>query len=77
MSEYKEKIKELRALARWSADHEEEIMQHEDGIVIYVIHNQIINAIGVASEERMTMIASELLRYVVKKQGERKSLVSM
>lgn len=64
MSEYEGKIEELKTLGQWFADHKEEVHEREDGIVIYVMHDELVSASGTASGDQMAMIALDILAHV-------------
>lgn len=70
MSEYEEKIEELKALGQWFADHKEDVREREDGIVIYVIHDQRVTASGAAGEDHMAAIVLDILTHIEQQQKE-------
>lgn len=40
MSEYDEKIEEIKELCSWFNEHTDEVMMHNDGIVLAAVYNE-------------------------------------
>lgn len=40
MTEYDKKIKEIKDLCKWANDHQQEIIQHNDVVVLAVVYDE-------------------------------------
>lgn len=57
MSEYDKKIEEVKELCKWFNEHHDEVMEHDDGIILAVVHE--IRATSIATGDG-DLIASML-----------------
>lgn len=64
MTEYDKKIKEIKDLCEWANDHQQEIIQHDDAVVVAVVYGkpQRITNMVVGRGENVTAVLEHLVR---------------
>jgi len=72
MSEYEEKIKELKSLQRWFNDHKENIAELEDTVVIYVMHGELVSAYVAGNHKDLGARGMDLVKHMLDKTNEYK-----
>lgn len=77
MSEYEEKMEELRALARYFNEHNEEIKKHDDAVVIYAIEDRHFTECTQARIDYIVAAVAALVALIKRNQGkdERETLM--
>lgn len=63
MTEYDKKIKEIKDLCKWANDHQQEIIQHDDAVVLAVVYDksQRITNMVVGRGENVTAVLEHLV----------------
>lgn len=63
MTEYDKKIKEIKDLCKWANDHQQEIIQHDDAVVLAVVYGkpQRITNMVVGRGENVTAVLEHLV----------------
>lgn len=77
MGEYEEKMEELRALARYFNEHNEEIKKRDDAVAIYAIEGRHFTECTKGRIDYIVAVVAALVDLIKRKQGkdERETLM--
>lgn len=62
MNEYDKKVEEVKALCKWFNDHRDEVVEHDDGVIIAMVYGEPerISNIAVGEAELIAEILARL-----------------